>query len=255
MNTGYFVAQGISGLYKILVKCVRKITRRILSKSNHSRHQQNNNVVTEARLPSCSYGQEVNNDAFVTEREDQMVTLSRDKEQCSSKGEANSKNGNANRRDKHLLTDTRHPKIQKAGTIDESMDTDSSTEDGDHVDDGHINIPLWFMLLVLVCVSLFAASIIFKAEMAQWTFLDSLYFVTVTFTTVGFGDLTFDLSRMFQSDLDILWLVIYTSVLMQVGLLLTAGFITVWSERVERNVKTAKRKLESKLSTIRVSET
>ncbi|PIK51585.1 hypothetical protein BSL78_11509 [Apostichopus japonicus] len=110
--------------------------------------------------------------------------------------------------------------------------------------DGPSTTPLWFLLLVLVSfcslVSLMCSYIFTK-----WTYLDSCYFVVATFTTVGFGDMDI-LVREIDNQVNIWIVMVLMTVIMQIGLVVMAGTITLSAERLKNKAKRMRRLLKKK---------
>lgn len=110
--------------------------------------------------------------------------------------------------------------------------------------DGPSTTPLWFLLLVLVSfcslVSLMCSYIFTK-----WTYLDSCYFVVATFTTVGFGDMDI-LVRAIDNQVNIWIVMVLMTVIMQIGLVVVAGTITLSAERLKNKAKRMRRLLKKK---------
>lgn len=108
-------------------------------------------------------------------------------------------------------------------------------------------IPLWFLCLILLIFCALSSTIIFYQRIGtpSWSYLDCVYFVIVTFTTVGFGDLKYGVPNFNDVDDTFTWVkIVYIYILMELGLVVMAATITICSERWKENAKNAKNKLK-----------
>jgi len=54
-------------------------------------------------------------------------------------------------------------------------------------DDTELRAPVWFAILFIIVVTAIFASVF--TVMEDWSFTKALYFIFITFTTIGFGDI------------------------------------------------------------------
>lgn len=237
----YFIAKWITQLYVLL----EKFTRRLVCK-NRCKNNLTPKIIDKIdEAGEFSQGVDIQEDLRGTNGSIQYIngSFSTSDETLSPRSEVGilGEQPRIGHRNGTNLVSNILPSIKD--TANTSKDT---LREAQQSNDEKTLIPLWFMFVLLVAFCSLVSAIMYREEHDNWSFLDAFYYVIITFTTVGFGDLHYKSSRDIKDFGILWWKMLYTYVLMEIGLAIMAAFITLWADRFQQGVKKARTTFHAK---------
>ncbi|XP_070567560.1 potassium channel subfamily K member 18-like [Ptychodera flava] len=110
-----------------------------------------------------------------------------------------------------------------------------------------VEVPISILLMLQITYLLGGAALL-NVSQGHWTFLDCVYFSTITFTTVGFGDL---IPNYENSANNILKTTTFISIYIVIGLILMSSCISLSQQRILRFIRMGMRGCSKKCSCCR----